>query len=964
MKRYCSIFVICIATIHLFGQQTFTDFQDAGMVIGQPNFQSWLVNYSDSVAYGPVCSAISSKGMLAVAEQSGGSVKIWYKIPEKNGQPADVEVGNLSFSQIRTGPSQAYAQSFDGVAWSPDGNKLIATCGTQNRVLIWNSIPQTNGQPADVVLGQPNFTSTTAGTSQTTLDYPCGVMISPLGKLLISDYNNNRVLIWNAIPTVNAAPADVVIGQPTFSNKISGNKANQLYRPRGVAMSPDGRLLIACSSSHHIFIYDSIPVSNRESATVVIGQDDFKESSSGTSDSTMYLPYGITVTADGKLAIAEFGNNRVLLYNSLPKMHGAHADNVLGQPDFNSSTNFAPSGSPGMNNFSRVSGISADLNGRLFVNGRDMHRVMVFGELPSDSADLAVTIASSDTVLCELSTFLYGIKVFNAGPDTAFNVVSTTALPYGCTLKNYYTLNGSYNKSSGYWKISSIAPFDTASLILEGSADPLTGSQILTTYANVIGSSAIDKNLSDNGVSINVVVSQAKKPEVPTVRDITICPGTHALLSAEGSGTIRWYTGEIEMNPIATGPTYYTDSLFQETTFWVETYNVCRSNPRIPLYVGINPTYHIERKVYVCSGDGYIFPDGLVQNNIVSTVSHASYLTSVYGCDSTIVTTILVRPTYSLSETITLYNGESYTFPDGTVQYNISSPVTHTSNLASVFGCDSIIVTNILVRQVYSLSETITLCNGESYTFPDGTVQYNISSPVTHTSNLTSVFGYDSTIVTVILVRPAYSFSETITLCNGESYTFPDGTVQYGITSPVTHTSNLTSVFGCDSIIVTNINVNTVDASVVQDGSSLKATLTGATYQWIDDNNDLLPGENNQDFIATQNGSYAVIISENGCSATSDFYPVTVQGIRDNPFENQIIVYPNPVGDKVTLDFPSFYNSIQIQIVNLTNQIMNTHSFANVQKSVELDVRDLKSGIYMILVNADNNKALLKIVKE
>jgi beta-galactosidase len=219
-------------------------------------------------------------------------------------------------------------------------------------------------------------------------------------------------------------------------------------------------------------------------------------------------------------------------------------------------------------------------------------------------------------------------------------------------------------------------------------------------------------------------------------------------------------------------------------------------------------------------------------------------------------------------------------------------------------------------------------------------------------------------VVTNVLVRPAYSLSETIMLCNGESYTFPDGTVQNNITSPFTHTSNLTSVSGCGSIIVTNINVYTVDASVVQDGSSLKAVLIGATYQWIDANNDLLQGETNQDFIATKNGSYAVIVSDKACSATSDFYTVTIQGIGDNQFENQIIVYPNPVSNKVTLDFPSIYNSVQIQIVNLNNQIMNTHSFANVQKVIELDVREFKSGIYMIRVSADNNEALLKIVKE
>jgi len=107
-------------------------------------------------------------------------------LPTTNGQPADVEVGNPGFTTANNGPTQSYAMHFDGVAWSPDGNKLIAACGSQNRVLIWNSIPVTNGQQADIVLGQPNFTSTGAGTGASNLSYPCGVMVSPDGRLLVA----------------------------------------------------------------------------------------------------------------------------------------------------------------------------------------------------------------------------------------------------------------------------------------------------------------------------------------------------------------------------------------------------------------------------------------------------------------------------------------------------------------------------------------------------------------------------------------------------------------------------------------------------------------------------------------------------------------------------------------------------------------------------------------------------------
>ena len=167
--------------------------------------------------------------------------------------------------------------------------------------------------------------------------------------------------------------------------------------------------------------------------------------------------------------------------------------------------------------------------------------------------------------------------------------------------------------------------------------------------------------------------------------------------------------------------------------------------------------------------------------------------------------------------------------------------------------------------------------------------------------------------------------------------------------------------------MVTQVNVNTVDTSVSQDGAYLKANAEGAVYQWIDGDNGnaILPGETHQDFMADRNGSYAVIVSENGCSMTSDFYSVIIQGIENNRFENQIHGFPNPVIDKLTLDFPGDFNLVHIHVFNLKNQIVATYTFAGVQKSVELNLEELGPGFYMIRVYADNNKeALLKIVKE
>ena len=79
---------------------------------------------------------------------------------------------------------------------SNDG-KLIVADAAANRVLIFNTIPTANGALADVVIGQPNFTSSAAGTSDQSLSSPAFVSVSPDNKLLITDLFNNRVLVYN-----------------------------------------------------------------------------------------------------------------------------------------------------------------------------------------------------------------------------------------------------------------------------------------------------------------------------------------------------------------------------------------------------------------------------------------------------------------------------------------------------------------------------------------------------------------------------------------------------------------------------------------------------------------------------------------------------------------------------------------------------------------------------------------------
>lgn len=100
-----------------------------------------------------------------------------------------------------------------------DGKRLIVADTYNNRVLIWNTIPEKNSTPADLVLGQVNMIENTPGTSADKLRWPQGVSTDG-NRLAVADAYNDRILIWNTFPVQNGQPADLVIGQPDFTSDI------------------------------------------------------------------------------------------------------------------------------------------------------------------------------------------------------------------------------------------------------------------------------------------------------------------------------------------------------------------------------------------------------------------------------------------------------------------------------------------------------------------------------------------------------------------------------------------------------------------------------------------------------------------------------------------------------------------------------------------------------------------------
>ncbi len=140
-----------------------------------------------------------------------------------------------------------------------DGKVLLVADPHNNRVLIWNSFPTTNFAPADIVLGQASFGTKTAATRADGFDYP-RYLYSNGKQLFVAETHNSRVLVWNAMPTTNGQPADTVLGQSDMNSNASNGgsvtpTALGFDAPTGV-YAFGNKLLVADNGNDRYLIFE------------------------------------------------------------------------------------------------------------------------------------------------------------------------------------------------------------------------------------------------------------------------------------------------------------------------------------------------------------------------------------------------------------------------------------------------------------------------------------------------------------------------------------------------------------------------------------------------------------------------------------------------------------------------------------------------------------------------------------
>lgn len=220
----------------------------------------------------------------------------------------------------------------------------------------------------------------------------------------------------------------------------------------------------------------------------------------------------------------------------------------------------------------------------------------------------------------------------------------------------------------------------------------------------------------------------------------------------------------------------------------------------------------------------------------------------------------------------------------------------------------------------------------------------------------------DSTVKTVLWVL-AEKFGAIIdTICEGDSLVV-NGTSYTSSVSDATEVFTGLGPYGCDSIVSIQLIVNAVDVAVTTAPPTLTANATNASYQWIRcPELTIITDSTSKWFRASENGSYAVVISQNGCIDTSNCFTINSLGIIENSFGETLSLFPNPTQGQLNIDFGKTYNELNLQLSDVSGRLLNQWQIYN-QQATQLQINQ-PAGMYLLRIEANEHHAAIRILIE
>lgn len=279
----------------------------------------------------------------------------------------------------------------------------------------------------------------------------------------------------------------------------------------------------------------------------------------------------------------------------------------------------------------------------------------------------------------------------------------------------------------------------------------------------------------------------------------------------------------------------------------------------------------------------------------------------------------------------------------GTIDFNPGSEV---YNLTSAGSNDAFV-------QKFCLPSSSNINVSACYTYSSPSNNYTWTVGGVYQDTILNVEGCDS-IITINLTINGTTFN-TINAEACDIYMSPSG--NYTWSAAGTYTDTITNFNGCDSILTINLSMLQSDTNITISNGTYTVGQTGAIYQWFDCNlQAIIPGETNQSFTPTANGSYGVWISYNGCIDTTSCYTINNVGI-ENSSESNLLIYPNPASEIIQIQSTSTPGVVEL--IDIAGESLSILYNVNV-----VDISKLPSGIYLLRMQLDNKTVIKHFIKQ
>ena len=550
-------------------------------------------------------------------------------------------------------------------------------------------------------------------------------------------------------------------------------------------------------------------------------------------------------------------------------------------------------------------------------------------------------------------------SVSGGGEYNRNDTVMLTAVPNACS--NFVSWNdGNTDNPRTITVVSDttlIAMFESINQSNDITATICEGSVYTENGFNVSEAGTYTQTLQTiNGCDSIVTLNLTVNPLASTNLTAAICEGsvysengfnvneagtyTQNLQTINGCDSI--VTLNLTVNPLASTNltaaicegSIYTENGFNASeagtyTQTLQTINGCDSI--VTLNLTISNVVNNDITAAICEGSVYT-ENGF---NVSEAGTHTQTLQTINGCDSIVTLTLTVNPVENTNLSAAICEGSVYT-ENG---FNVSEAGTHTLNLQTINGCDSIVTLTLTVNPVANTTLSAAICEGSTY-IENG---FNESETGIYTQNLQTVNGCDSIVTLNLTVSTVINNDITAAICEGSTYT-ENG---FNVSEPGTYTQNLQSVNGCDSVVTLTLTVNptyniTIDANINE----------GETYE-----------ENG--FSESEAGTYVhTLQSEFGCDSVITLN-LTVNSSLNDVVANAIEVslYPNPAQSFVNMELSGEASETMVQLFDIQGKILRTYTLENGKKTLRIDLDGLPAACYYLHIISDNRVVVKKIIK-